>query len=54
MSKKPAVFTILFLVAAVVAWLLQVDVVRAGPLAGLWHLDEDEGVTADGQLRQWQ
>jgi hypothetical protein len=46
MSKKPAVFTILFLVAAVGAWLLQVDVVRAGPLAGLWHLDEDVGVIA--------
>jgi hypothetical protein len=48
MDKKLAIFGSLFLVAAVGAWLLQVDVVRAGPgsLAGLWHLDQNSGVTA--------
>jgi hypothetical protein len=48
MDKKLAIFGSLFLVAAVGAWLVQVDVVRAGPgsLAGLWHLDQDSGLTA--------
>ena len=48
MDKKLAISGSLFLVAAVGAWLLQVDVAHAGPssLAGLWHLDQDSGVTA--------
>lgn len=48
MDKKLAIFGSLLLVAAVGAWLLQADVVRAGPgsLAGLWHLDQNSGVTA--------
>ena len=49
MYKKLALFGSLFLLAVVCVWLVQVDVVRAGPgsLAGLWHLDEDRGVTAE-------